>query len=443
MSLKKSVSFEDALDKFNSLIVSKGGSLNDVEKYIIRCCWERKSYPEMADNCDHTMNYLQRTVAPKLFKKIGAIFKQGEINKGGLAVIVDRFINQEEFPLDHLSEIRGDILPDVSKFYGRRREISHLISEINSLHNRSVQIYGVAGIGKSTLAAKLMVEVNEEHKSKFNTLIWKFVGYKLLLKDLLAELIVLIDPVYEEFSALPENVHSRITFLIQLIRRKPCLIVLDDFSFPEPDAEYQSFLQRLVEEQHQSCFIFTSRGVQDGVKRLMQSRGMGHLKLEGLNNDAAAQLLSAYGLEKKQEFDSLISKYRGNPSELMALADRITNLYGCEKTFFQNPTTLISNKFESMLDDMFGGRLTQLQQQILTYITKATNELNPEIKISSLFTNFKESIDISSNSEIVKALERLEGYSLIEKKQSLDKEISFSIQPIVKKYISKKILAYG
>ena len=262
------------------------------------------------------------------------------------------------------------------------------------------------------------------------------------LKDLVAELIFLVDPLHR-FSNLPENTHSRISVLIKSIRKKHCLIVLDDFSFPNSDVEYQLFLQRLVEEQHKSCFLFTSRELQDTTKKLMQSRPIDYFKLEGLDNVAAAKLLSNHGLKNQQEFDSLISKYRGNPSELIELADRINNLFGCETTFFQNPTTLISNKFESMLDDMFAKKLTQLQQQILTYITKATDESTPEIKITNLLVNLKENMGIGSNSEIIKALEKLEGYSLIEKKQFQDTETSFTIQPIVKKYITTNLLAVG
>ena len=163
-------------------------------------------------------------------------------------------------------------------------------------------------------------------------------------------------------------------------------------------------------------------------------------KLEGLKPAAAMQLLSTQGLNDEEKCYELIQKYRGNPSELEAVAHRIRNVFGSEEIFFQNPTTLVSNKFESMLDEIFTKQLTKFQQQVLAYIAKTTDELDCAIKLTKLLIGLKENMKLVSTSEVVKAIEKLEQCSLIEKKQSPGEEISFAIQPIIKKYIKTNYL---
>ena len=179
----KPTPFENALDKFNNLVASKRGkSLSKAEVTVIRGIWQEKSYTEIADSSDYTVNYLQRTLAPKMFKELTRSLGEGEINKNTLRILFERLTVHEEISLEHLNKIRGDILPDISEFYGRSAEISHLESEISSNHNRCITILGVAGIGKSTLAAKLLADLSLREKRKIDCFIWKSVVFSSTIK---------------------------------------------------------------------------------------------------------------------------------------------------------------------------------------------------------------------------------------------------------------------
>ena len=432
-------SFEDILTKFGDLVASKRGKpLIEAEEIIIRGTFNDESYLEMAEKSDYKVNYLQRTLASRFFGQLTRTFGT-EINKNNLVIMIEKLVANdtgENSYSKYLNKVRGGLPPDISNFYGRVNEIEKVKNLIDG--NNCICLVGVAGIGKSALAAKVMADISLEKKAKFDCFVWKPVSHKPPLKDLVTELLAIIDPVHN-FSGLPENINSRISVLVKLLQKKSCLVVLDDFSANTDETVYQSFLRRLVEEQHNSCFVLASRTIEDIVEELIQAkRSIDSFKLEGLDESTAMQLLSQYGLKDENKCHELIKKYRGNPSELEAVALKISKFFGNEKTFFQNPTTLVSNKMASMLDEMFAKTLTNLQTQVLFYIAEIDDESS--ISLSKLLKGIKKKIQIS-NSEIISVLEKLEQYSLLEKRQSATKEMTFAIQPAIKKYIKTNLLA--
>jgi hypothetical protein len=161
-------------------------------------------------------------------------------------------------------------------------------------------------------------------------------------------------------------------------------------------------------------------------------------KIEGLDIDAATQFLLNKGLTDKERCNKLIKMYRGNPSELEALVERIHHFFaGSTKIFLENPTTLVSNKFEAMLNQMFGQVLTEVQRLILIYIAEEIVFNSPGINFPKLLNDIQQKQKVSVTTlELIKALENLERQSLIESnKDPVTKEISFTLQPIIKKYI--------
>jgi hypothetical protein len=150
------------------------------------------------------------------------------------------------------------------------------------------------------------------------------------------------------------------------------------------------------------------------------------------------KLLSAKGLTDRENCNQLIQIYRGNPSEIEAVVNRINHFFaGSTKRFLENKTTFISSKFEAMLNQMFGQSLNLTQRQVLIYIAEEILLNLKPVSFTKLLYDIKQKQKGSvSTLELIKALEKLERQSLVESiKDPITKEISYNLQPVIKKYI--------
>ncbi|MBE9054041.1 ATP-binding protein [Nostocales cyanobacterium LEGE 11386] len=421
---------EEALNVLNELVCqAREKPLSEPEVIVIRGAWDGQSYEVMSENSSYSLNYLQRRVATILFDLLTKIIGNGEqVCKRNLRTCIQAFINQDA--------IKGSQLPDVSKFYGRTQELIHLKELITT--QRCISLVGVAGVGKSSLAAKLITDISIDKNFNFEYLIWKSVAHAPMIEDLIAELLEIIDPLFIQ----PHYTQAAITLLLKYLQQKRCLIVLDEFEIlrqnPQQKIDYLIFIRRLVEENHQSCIILTNRFLFDEFDDLLNAkRPFEFIRLEGLDRDAAIKFLFEKGITDPKKCYQLIQTYRGNPSELAAVINRIHNMFGSTEIFFENPTTLVSKKLENILNDIVGYMLEDIHKQMMLYLAEKIVEGSESITITTILNNFKLKQKISiSTLDIVKALENLERMSLIDSiKNPITKEISFTLQPVIKKYV--------
>ncbi|MCC5668940.1 ATP-binding protein [Nostoc sp. CHAB 5784] len=446
--------FRLALVVVNDLVFAKRGKyLSETEMLVIKGALNDREYEEIASHSTYSLNYIQRTVAPRLWDILSETIGDGErVGKKKLWYFLEQVNKKyhiqsasdekQRLPVDDLTPIIRGKLPDISSFYGRIQELNSLKELISN--ERCISLIGIAGIGKSALVAKLIKEVSARKQSTFDSLIWKTIIHAPLLQDLVAELIELTQPCQPDLG-LPEYTQEMISVLIKRLQLRRCLIVLDGFDslFQKNNfqqrLEYGVFFHRLIEEKHESCILLTGRAWPDELDNVITAKQPLHfLKIQGLDVDAAMQLLSSKGLTDKEKCNQLIQTYRGNPSELEAVANRINHFFGGNtKMFFENPTTLVSSHFEVILNQLFGESLSSIQREILIYIAEEIVENQQSISFAKLLFGMKQKTqECVSTLELIKALEKLENQSLIESiKNPVTKEISFTLQPIIKKYI--------
>jgi hypothetical protein len=121
-----------------------------------------------------------------------------------------------------------------------------------------------------------------------------------------------------------------------------------------------------------------------------------------------------------------------------AVVSRINRFFaGNIKRFIEKKTTFLSRKFETMLNQMFGQILSQIEQQVLIYIAEEMLLNSNPVSFTKLLDDVKQRQKASvSTLELIKAIEKLERQSLVESiKDPITKEISFNLQPVIKKYI--------
>ena len=325
---------------------------------------------------------------------------------------------------------------DVTSFYGRKAELAQLQDWVLKDRCRLIAILGIGGIGKSTLAITLMHQVAEQ----FEVVVFRSLRDAPLCEDLVADLLQVISPT--PLAEFPASLERRITLLLEQLRTRRSLIVLDnletflqegshDDSYRRGYEGYGRLLQRIGESIHQSCFILTSRekpiemGPMEGNRALVRSQ-----YLVGLDDEAASQLLQEKDLIGDSEARSkLIGVCSGNPLALKLVAETIRELFGSEIAQFLAEKVVITRGVRSLLRQQYE-RLTPLQHTILTWFAIAREPLN----LDELYALLAKPVPRTQLREAVHDLRRR---SLLEYGQS---QRTFTLQSVVLEYVADRLI---
>ncbi|RCJ40942.1 hypothetical protein A6770_36850 [Nostoc minutum NIES-26] len=451
MNLEKSLSIEKILEILEARVFEQTGRyLSKAEKAVIKGTWENKEYSQIASDSGYSLQYLQTGVGPQLWAMLSEVIGDGvQVKKTYLKNVLLKFTKKhcmklEISKLDNQSlvgktKVYGK-LPKIPYFYGREEEISGLKKQIKISQESCIAITGVGGIGKTLLTAKLIEEILFENPNMYDYIIWKRTNGCSSIDELLSEIL----PIFN-IKAINEPLSTKILLLLKQFHLYKCLLVIDGFERLvqvdnyQKKLEYEDFFVGLTKEVHQSYIILTSQIPLEEITHLTTSFSFFSLHLEGLKESAAMQMIHEKGLGG-EKCKRLIETYRGNPSELEAVINKIHRFFGGSvEKFFEYSTTMMGPQIQAMLHIQFGqaGFLSHLQKQIMIYLAYQMTEDCNNIPFSKIIDDLKEQLELKiSIFEVITAIDILEQRSLIESnKQSNQKEIGYRLQPVVKKYI--------
>jgi WD40 repeat protein len=377
--------------------------LNQVQVAVVKQTWQGRSYMEIAKTADYDYGYV-KDVGATLWKRLSDILGH-RVSKQNLQLVLKRYAHSQ--PADVVAVMpsaKPAVAPqrprhyqdwgeavDTSIFFGRAPELATLQAWIGQEHSRLVALVGMGGIGKTTLVTKLA----ETLQTEFTYLVWRSLRDAPPLEVLLPSLLQFI--ANTQLSQLPSNPSEQITLLLELLRNKRCLIILDNFEailqphqiagiYREGYANYGQLLQRLGEIAHQSCLVLTSREKPPEIAMLEgPAFPVRSLLLSGLDPEAGKQLLAAKGItELDAHAERLLAYYQGNPLSLKIAATMVQDFAGGKvEGYFAQGMTLFSRVAQLLQQQI--QRLSPLEQLVMYWLATHRQPISlPELEMALL-----------------------------------------------------------
>ncbi len=356
-------------------------------------------------------------------------FWRGEAIETGTFIAICQAVGISDWAaISQFDQVSGNLhlclgaMPDVSIFLGRTIELAQLTQW--SQQCRLITLWGMGGVGKTSLAAEWVESLMRTGKaaSNFEAIFWRSLQYQPSLETVTAG----ITKAFQDGH------------LTEVLQQRRILLVLDHWeallgegAAGQVKPGFQAFsqlFQQLCTIKHRSCIIVISReqpielGLLAGTTPLVQSH-----KLEGLGTDAT-DLLRQRGLrEEPAAWQTLIQLYRGNPLALHMIASLIQDICQGSATAFLQMNTIVVHQLDHVLTERVQC-LSDMEKSVIQALAQADRPVSHEWLQADL--------NLASGSQLLEVLLSLERRCLLEILS--ETTVQFALAPVVQKYIVQK-----
>jgi hypothetical protein len=330
--------------------------------------------------------------------------------------------------------------PDVSVFYGRSKELLQLRQWILEQRCRLVGLLGIGGIGKSTLAVKLGLQI----QSEFEVVVWRSLQNAPPVEEQITSILQFLLWALQKEMVIPESFDSKLSKLMECLQLNRCLLILDNVETIltsgaqvgqcRPGYEgYGQLLKRVGEVPHQSCVLFTSREKPREIVPLEGERtGVKSLLLKGLHITEGQQLFQQRGqfTGTEQEWQVLIEHYGGNPLALKMVAAGTQELFNgriAPVLEYIEQGIHIFDDIGDLLECQFQ-RLSAVEAEVMYWLAINREPVSFAELVADIVTS-------SSQRLVPSAIKSLLQKSLIEKSSE-----HFFLQPVVMEYTTQRFV---
>jgi len=284
-------------------------------------------------------------------------------------------------------------LPQVGQLWGRQTEQNQLSQWLTNPDLRLGIISGLPGCGKTSLVAQVIAAVADQ----FDWIVWRSLSPPI---SFLQWLDGCLTQSAQTPISLVESLETQLDPLLDLLRQKRCLFVLDDWQtlFTSQQfaghyrgiyQDYQFFLEQIVKTSHQSLILILSQTLPMGVNRwLRPGMPVKNLTLDGLGKETPL-MLQNLGLTGEKAWPQLIATCGDRPLSLLLVNTVIQSLFAgnVENYLAFNPLGITEDHLQ--LVDQSLTPLTAIEKQILTVIALvespvSLNQISPKIPVNQL-----------------------------------------------------------
>lgn len=328
----------------------------------------------------------------------------------------------------------GEVIA-VPNLIGREDELATLQQWVVEDHCRVVAVVGLGGIGKSSLTMVFA----QRALSEFDVVLFRSLQNGPPLAAVLDHTIITVS---DQKAIPPEGFTDKLALLVQLLRERRCLLILDNFeSIMQPGAltgtyrtgyaDYGSLVQALSEREHRSCLLLTSREKPSELGQWESRHApVRALQLTGLPDEACRLILAMKDIVvSEREVHALQNLYDGNPLALNLISGPIRDLFGGDIATFLSTGYAYFNGVHKLMEQHFA-RLTSLERTIVYWFALQRELMPLDMLLDKLGAE-------ASPREVLAALESLILRGQVERGADSP---TFTLQPMILEFVTEQVI---